>query len=120
SVLAVVAVLAAIWLGVMPVLAEAWSWQGRSDLAVTVDPLQSHYHWNLGFSRITSGDVRGGVAELQRAADLGETEPQLYVDLGDAEMKLNDRAAARRAYEQALVIDPYFAPARQRLASLGA
>ena len=120
SVLAVLAALAAIWLGVMPVLAEAWSWQGRSDLAVTVDPLQSHYHWNLGFSRITSGDVRGGVAELQRAADLGETEPQLYVDLGDAEMKLNDRAAARRAYERALVIDPYFAPARQRLASLGA
>jgi O-antigen ligase len=119
AVVAVVMALAAIWFGVMPVLAEAWSWQGRSDLAVTVDPLQAQYHWNLGFSRVTSGDLRGGVTELQRAADLGETEPQLYVDLGDAEKKLGDRSAARRAYERALVIDPYYAPARDRLANLG-
>ena len=120
AVVALVPVLAGIWLGVMPVLAEAWSWQGRSGRAVAVDPLQAQYHWNLGFSHITAGDIPGGVAELQRAADLGETEPQLYVDLGDAEMKLGDRAAARRAYQRALVIDPYYAPAQQRLAALGA
>ncbi|HYT12826.1 MAG TPA: O-antigen ligase family protein [Candidatus Nitrosopolaris sp.] len=112
--------MAAIWLGVMPVLAEAWSWHGRSDLAVKVDPLQTQYHWNLGYSRLNTGDLRGAVAELQRATDLGATEPQVYIDLGDAELKLGDRAAARRAYERALFIDPYSAAAHQRLASLGA
>jgi O-antigen ligase len=120
AVTALALALAGIWLGVMPVLAEAWSWHGRSDLAVIVDPLQAQFHWNLGQSRVIAGDVRGGVAELRRAADLGETEPQLYVDLGDAEAKLGDRASARRAYQMALVIDPYYAPAHQRLADLGA
>jgi O-antigen ligase len=111
---------AAVWFGAMPVLAEIWNWQGRSDLAVTVDPLQARYHWNLGTSLTASGDARGGLAELQRAADLGETEPQVYVDLGDAELKRGDDAAARRDYQRALVIDPYYAPAHQRLADLGA
>jgi O-antigen ligase len=119
AIAALVLALAAIWFGAMPMLAEAWSWRGRSDLAIAVDPLQAQYHWNAGANRVTSGDLRGGVAELQRAADLGETEPQLYVDLGDAEMKLGDRAEARRAYERALLIDPYYAPAHERLANLG-
>jgi O-antigen ligase len=111
---------AAVWFGVMPVLADVWNWQGRSDLAVMVDPLQSRYHWNLGLSLSASGNARGGLAELQRAADLGETEPQLYVDLGDAELKLGDDASARRDYQRALVIDPYYTPAHQRLADLSA
>jgi O-antigen ligase len=111
---------AAVWFGVMPVLADVWNWQGRSDLAVMVDPLQSRYHWNLGLSLSASGNARGGLAELQRAADLGETEPQLYVDLGDAELKLGDDASARRDYQRARVIDPYYTPAHQRLADLSA
>jgi Flp pilus assembly protein TadD len=103
----------------MPVLAEAWYAQGRPDLSVIADPLQSRYHWDYGISLETSGSVSAGVAELRRAADLGETEPQLYVDLGDAELKLGDRASARSAYKTALLIDPYYAPAHQRLAALG-
>src|SRR5713226_1919752 len=110
---------AAVWFAAMPVLAEIWNWQGRSDLAARVDPLQARYHWKLGTSLIASGDARGGLAELQRAADLGETEPQVYVDLGDAELKRGDDSAARRDYQRALVIDPYYVPARQRLADLG-
>jgi O-antigen ligase len=109
----------AVWFGAMPVLAEIWNWQGRSDLAVRVDPLQARYHWTLGASLMASGDAPAGLAELQRAADLGETEPQMYVELGDAELKVGADAAARRAYQKALVIDPYYAPARQRLAELG-
>ena len=110
---------AAIFFGVMPVLADTWYSRGRPELAVIVDPLQARYQWDLGLSRIALGDQRGGVAELQRAAYFGETEPQLYVDLGDAEVKLGDRASARRDYNRALLIDPYFAPARQRLKVLG-
>ncbi len=120
SLVALALVGAAVWFGVFPVVAEAWNWEGRSDLAVMVDPLQTRYHWNLGRSLVASGDERGGLAELQKAADLGETEPQLYVDLGDAELKLGDEASARRAYQRALVIDPYYAPAHQRLADLSA
>ncbi len=120
SVLALVLAAAAIWLGVMPVLADAWYSQGRAELAVIVDPLQARYHWYLGSRFARSGDARAAEAELRRAADLGETEPQLYVDLGDAELRLGDVASARRAYQQSLLIDPYYAPARQRLADLGA
>jgi hypothetical protein len=119
SVAAFVLAIAAVGLGVMPVLAEAWYAQGRPDLAVMVDPLQARYHWDYGLSLETSGNDRAGVAELRRAADLGETEPQLYVDLGDAELKLGDRISAGRAYRMGLLIDPYYAPAHQRLAALG-
>jgi len=115
SMAAVGLAVAAVGLGVMPVLADAWYSQGRPDLSVMVDPLQSRYHWVRGLSLVESGAVRAGAAELQRAADLGETEPQLYVDLGDAEKKLGSTASARRDYQRALLIDPYFEPAQQRL-----
>jgi O-antigen ligase len=111
--------LAALWLGVMPVLADTWYSQGRLDLAVTVDPLQAEYHWRFGLYLVAAGRPRDGLAELQRASDYGETEPQLYVDLGDEENRLGDIAGARRAYQRALVIDPFYTPAQQRLANLG-
>jgi hypothetical protein len=120
SVGAVALAVAAVGLGVLPLVADARYSQARPDLAVPLDPLQARYRWDLGLSLAASGDPRAGVAELQRAADFGETEPELYVDLGDAERKLGDVAAARRAYQRALVIDPFFAPARQRLGELGA
>jgi Flp pilus assembly protein TadD len=56
---------------------------------------------------------------MRRAADLGESEPGLYLELGDAEAKLGRLADARRDYKRALQIDPYYAPASQRLADLG-
>src|SRR6266851_7335467 len=120
SVGAVALAVAAVGLGVLPLVADARYSQARPDLAVALDPLQARYRWDYGLSLAASGDPQAGVAELRRAADFGETEPQLYVDLGDAERKLGDVAAARRAYQQALVIDPFFAPARQRLGELGA
>lgn len=120
SAAAVAFAVAATWFGAMPVLADVWYSQGRLDLSVRVDPLQARYHWVRGLGFVEAKDVRAGVAELQRAADLGETEPQLYLDLGDAEQKLGHTVAARRDYRMALLIDPYFSPAQQRLASLGA
>ncbi len=117
--LAVALVIVAMVVGVFPVLADAWYEGGQSELAVRFDPLQAQYHWTLGQGLVASGQLEAGVAELRRAADLGETEPGLYVELGDRELALGDRAQARRAYERALEIDPYYTPARQRLASLG-
>jgi O-antigen ligase len=114
--LAVVMVLVAVGLGVLPVLADTWYLQGRSDLSVRVDPLQSRYHWSLGQRLVAQGSLAQGVEEMRRAADLGETEPGLYVELGDREGQLGHAAQARDAYRRALEIDPYYAPARQRLA----
>jgi O-antigen ligase len=119
SALAVAMVLVAIALGVLPVLADTWYLQGRSDLAVRVDPLQSRYHWALGQVLVAQGSVAQGVEEMRRAAELGETEPGLYVELGDREAQLGHVAQARADYRRALEIDPFYAPASQRLATSG-
>jgi Flp pilus assembly protein TadD len=56
---------------------------------------------------------------MRRAADLGETEPSLYVELGDTEAKLGRLVDARADYSRALAIDPYYSPASQRLSAMG-
>ncbi|HEY8865122.1 MAG TPA: O-antigen ligase family protein [Candidatus Dormibacteraeota bacterium] len=111
--------LLAIGLAAFPLLADVWYRQGRVDLSVVVDPLQSRYHWALGQGLVAQGSVERGVDEMRRAADLGETDPSLYVELGDREAELGRTADARRHYQRALEIDPYYAPAKQRLAALG-
>jgi tetratricopeptide (TPR) repeat protein len=112
-------VAATIVFAVFPLMADVWYLHGRLDLSVRVDPYQAQYHWSLGDFLIGKGDLPGGVAELRRAADLGETEPGLYLDLGNRELQLGNLAGARRAYQRALQIDPYFTPAAERLSSLG-
>ena len=114
---AVALALVAIALGALPLLADAWYLQGRLELSVLADPLQARYHWALGQGLVAQGSVARGVDEMRRAADLGESEPGLYVELGDREAQLGRLAVARRDYRRALEIDPYYAPARQRLAS---
>ena len=94
--------------GALPVLADAWYLKGRADLAVKVDPLQAQYHWAIG-----------SLPELRRTAELGETDPGLYVQLGDAELQAGNRDRAISAYRRALEIDPFYTPASQRLAAMG-
>jgi hypothetical protein len=115
---AALAVVATVF-AVFPVLADVWYVHGRADLAVRIDPLQAQYHWALGQGLAARGDIAGGAGELRRAADLGETEPALYVELGDREAQLGRPDEARRAYERALRVDPFYAPAKQRLTALG-
>lgn len=105
---AVLLALVAIPLAVFPILADVWYVHGRADLAIKVAPLQAQYEWAIGTAE-----------SLRRAAALGETEPGMYVQLGDAERSLGNISAARSAYERALEIDPYYTPARQRLAAFG-
>ena len=100
--------LAAVVMGVLPVAADVFYLRGDANLAVRLDPFQAQYHWGLGT-----------LAELQRAADLGETEPALYVTLGDAERQAGNLPAARRAYQRALEIDPFYTPATDGLMQLG-
>ncbi len=116
---AITVALAAIGLGALPLLADTWYLQGRTELAVRVDPLQARYHWALGQGLVAHGSPAQGVDEMRRAADFGESEPALYVELGDTEAQLGKVADARRDYKRALEIDPYYAPASQRLAAAG-
>ena len=109
------AVVAAV-LAAMPILAEAWYAGGRPELAVRVDPFQSQYHRALGEALIAQGDPSGGVQELRLAGRLGNSDPGMYVELGDEELQQGDAAAARADYEMALTIDPFWQPAQQRLA----
>ncbi len=117
-VLALVLVAATVVFALFPLMADVWYLHSRLDLSVRFDPYQAQYHWSLGESLIGKGDLQGGVSELRRAAELGETEPGLYVQLGDRELQLGNRDQARRAYQRALEIDPYYSPASQRLAAL--
>jgi tetratricopeptide (TPR) repeat protein len=105
---AAVLVVVAVLLAVLPLFADTWYLRGRAGLSVRADPLQAQYHWALGT-----------VAALQHAADLGEYDPGMYVQLGDLERGQGDIAGARNAYRRALEIDPYYSPAAQRLADLG-
>jgi O-antigen ligase len=116
STVAVILVGAAIALAVLPVLADVWYWRGRSDLAVKVDPFQAQYHWTWGQTLIAQGQLVRGIDELKRAAELGETNPELYLELGDREMQLGRRTQARADYMRALEIDPYYPGVQQRLA----
>ncbi len=116
---AITLALAAIALGALPLLADTWYLQGRTELSVRIDPLQARYHWALGQGLVAHGSPAQGVIEMRRAADLGESEPGLYVELGDTEAQLGRLADARRDYKRALEIDPYYAPASQGLATAG-
>jgi Flp pilus assembly protein TadD len=111
--------IAVVSLAAMPVLADAWYYRGRLDLAVVVDPIQGRYHWAYGQGLVAAGSATRGLDEMLLAARLGESDPQLYVDIGDAEQTLGHTAEAQAAYRMAIKIDPYFVPARQRLAGKG-
>ncbi len=116
SSVAVILVAMATALAVLPMMADVWYQRGRSDLAATFDPWQARYHWTWGQTLFARGQLARGVDEMRRAAELGETEPALYVELGDREMQLGRLAQARADYRRALEIDPYYGPAQQRLA----
>jgi Flp pilus assembly protein TadD len=86
---------------------------------VQVDPLQVQYRRALGEALIGQGNTAEGLQQLKLAASLGATDPALYVELGDAELAQGDVEQARADYREALVIDPYWAPAVQRLSGNG-
>ena len=119
SIGAVALAIAVMWLAVMPVLADIWYYQSRSDLSVVVDPLQGRYHWVLGEGLVAIGSTSRGLDQMKLAGRLGESDPQLFVDIGDAEQQLGRSAEARAAYRMALVIDPFYRPAKDRLAGKG-
>jgi O-antigen ligase len=112
-------VAAVVWLGVLPVAADIWYFGGKLNLSVAVDPLQGQYHWRYGKALVATKFASRGLREMLLAARLGENDPELYLDIGDTEQGLGRTADARGAYRMALKIDPFYAPARQRLVGIG-
>jgi hypothetical protein len=98
--------LAGLALAVPPQVADLQLYAGRPDRAAAIDPLQARYQAAVG-----------GLAALRRAAALGDTDPAMYVALGDAEARAGHPEAARAAYREALARYPYDAVAGQRLGS---
>ena len=115
---AIALVLLGVVLGVLPVLADVWYYHGQSSMSVVADPLQAQYHRGYGEGLVQAGSLHAGLAELRTAAQLGATDPSLYVELGDLEARLGDNAQARDDYRHALKIDPYWSPAAAGLARL--
>ncbi len=112
-------VAATVAFAVLPMLAETWYGRGRADLAVQVDPLQAQYHWAYGQAFVIDGKLAQGIDELRRAGRLGETDPALYVELGDREMQAGRRSDATADFRRALELDPYSGPALERLGQAG-
>ena len=104
---------------------RCWRTSGTTRTAPTcrsiVDPLQGRYHWALGPGpRRDRIDVPRPGRRCSWPRRWARADPQLYVDLGDADQRLGRTADAQAAYRMALTIDPYY-PAGEpdRLAGMG-
>lgn len=108
----------ALFFGVAPVLADIAHYRGDDHEAVGLDPLQPEYRAALGKEEINAGNLPGGVADLQAAATLGESDPEAFVALGDAQLRLGKVAEARASYAKAVQLDRYDPAPHERLATL--
>jgi hypothetical protein len=83
--------------------------------AAAVHDLNPHAHAGLARVAMATGNAQEAVGHAERAARLRRRRPEYQVLLGDARRAAGDTAGARRAYEQALEIDPSDRDARERL-----
>ena len=83
--------------------------------AAAVHDLNPHAHAGLARVALATGNASEAVAHAERAARLRRRRPEYQVLLGDARRAAGDAAGARRAYEQALELDPSHRDARDRL-----
>lgn len=88
--------------------------------AARADPTSAKAHFNLGSVYGNQGDLTRAAHEFQRALELDPGNARIHYAVGLLRYQQGDRDAARQAWERALGFDPSFAPARERLAELGA
>ncbi|MFO0838659.1 MAG: tetratricopeptide repeat protein [Phycisphaerae bacterium] len=84
--------------------------------AVASDPLNAAFLDSFGWAYYKAGDWSNAAKHLSRAVQLrvGQ-DPVLYDHLGDAQFRLGDRTAARKAWEKSLeLIEKDFSPAPAR------
>lgn len=111
--------------GVLANLAAAEAQQRKFDAAagslreaIRRDPDNAQNHFNLGAVLAETGDVSGALAGFEAAEKRGLRAPRVYVAIAKMRFRSGDPAGARRALEQALVIDPTHAEARSLLSAL--
>jgi tetratricopeptide (TPR) repeat protein len=85
----------------------------RALLALTrSDPGLGGPHANLGMIYRDHGNrLEPAIAELEAAVKLSQRQPAYYNELGVTYRQAGQFEKARRAYEQAVALDPSFAPA---------
>jgi len=84
------------------------------DEAIAIDPTQPHWRAMRGRYRMEKHDCRGALDDFRHA--LEGDDAVLYASIGTAEVCLGDEAAARKAFEQSLAIDPNQPRLRELLA----
>ena len=84
--------------------------------ALKIDPGLDEAHYYLGLAYQRGGQLSEALTFLSRSIELNPTYPDVFVALGSVLMQLRAPDDAKRAFEQALTIDPSNAAARaQRL-----
>ncbi|MDV0443377.1 tetratricopeptide repeat protein [Methanorbis rubei] len=82
-------------------------WQEAAEMyaqAVTLDPANPGYHMFLGSANITNGNVREGVAEYEKAADLAHEDFPTLLRIADSATKFGQYDEAIRLYTRALAV----------------
>lgn len=107
--------------GILPLVADARAAGANAAAAVRLDPLQPQYHRLLGEASLKDGEngLRIARDQLSQARDLGAYDAIAFIELGDVQAALGDRAGALAAYRGGLTLDPFNVTARQRLNDLG-
>ena len=102
-------------------LGRAQALLGRHDQAVrtfqqalTLDPNQAGPHKNLGMLYFLRGQYQEAVVHFQQAVSR-EPDPQSYLNLGMAYLKLHNATLARTAWEKALALNPQYEDAKVNL-----
>jgi tetratricopeptide (TPR) repeat protein len=88
--------------------------------AIELDARLADAHNNLGTAARLAGDLVRAEAAYRRAEGLDPKFIQAIHGCGLVRLAAGDPAGAEEAFRRALAMDPSFAPARQRLAALGA
>lgn len=84
---------------------------------VELDPNLSAAHFGLAAALATRGDYRGAADEYTRSLNI-EPDFVAWNNLGDAQEKLGDLAAARNSYAKAVAMQPDHPMVRYNLASV--
>jgi tetratricopeptide (TPR) repeat protein len=111
--------------GVLANLAAVQLRQGRRDEAIATmasavarDPTDARNQFNLGAMLAEQGRFADALAAFTAARDHGLKTPPVYVAMAKMSFRLGDRAAAERALQEALEIDPGQQEARAMLDAL--
>ncbi|HHH31614.1 MAG TPA: tetratricopeptide repeat protein, partial [Polyangiaceae bacterium] len=85
------------------------------EVALEIHEPNPHAHAELARERMRAGDGAAAVQHAARAVALRRQRARYHVLLGDARRVAGEQNAARRAYEQALRLDPDNAAASRAL-----